>query len=138
MVLGALLNPFLIKQCNLIRLILGGALVVLIGILGMLIPFATVGPGVLSLFLPTLVIYAGQSITFANVAAYGLASATNKSNASAVLNFITIACAVIALFASQLFAAGYDLSLPLSFFLFVLVMLGLTFGLKKAQDLSTR
>ncbi len=130
MVLGAFINPFLIKRFSLLRLVLCGSCVVFIGILGMLIPFATVGPSAYSLFLPTFVIYAGQSIAFANVAAHGLSGATNKANASAVLNFITIACAVITLLASELFTGGSPTILPLIFLFFMGVIITLASRLR--------
>ncbi len=99
--------------------------------LTMLIPFAIWGPTTPSLFLSMAAIYFAQGIGYPNISAYGLSTAKNKSNASAVLNFLNLSTAVIGVLLSEFIFPESALALPLFIFFFFSLMLFLSFRLKK-------
>jgi Bcr/CflA subfamily drug resistance transporter len=123
MVLGSFIASALIGRFPVLKLILGGITCSLIATLAMLIPFAIAAPSAASLFFPMVLIYLAQSTVYANISSYGLASAKNKSNASAVLNFINISSAVVAVLLSELVFPESAIALPLFFIFFFILML---------------
>jgi MFS family permease len=97
----------------------------------LLIPFALSGPTALSLFLPMVLIFTVQATAFVNVSSYGLSTAKNKSNASAVFNFINIGTILISVLLAEFVFPDSALALPLFFMFFLLVALLLGIRLKK-------
>lgn len=123
MVLGSFIASALIGRFPVLNLILGGIAGSLLATLAMLIPFAIAAPSTVSLFFPMVLIYLAQSTVYANISSYGLASAKNKSNASAVLNFINISSAVVAVLLSEFVFPESAIALPLFFIFFFILML---------------
>jgi hypothetical protein len=85
----------------------------------------------MSLFLPMALIYIFQAVGYANISSYGLSTAKNKSNASAVFNFLNIGTIVISVFLSEFIFPESALAMPLFFLFFLLFMLILWSRLKK-------
>jgi len=131
MILGSFLASALIGRFQVMNLILGAVAASLLATLTMLIPFAIYAPTAASLFFPMVLIFIAQATVYAHVSSYGLATAKNKSNASAVLNFINISMAVIAVLLSEFIFPESPLALPLFIMFFFSLMLLLSARLKK-------
>ncbi len=84
-----------------------------------------------TLFIPMPFLYIGEALVFANASSLALSHAQNKSNASAVMNFVNLGLSfvILSLFGLISFPASY--LIPLVFFLLTLVMLFLRFRLEK-------
>lgn len=124
MLLGCLCSSRLAGRIPVLYILLWGILGALSMSLTMLIPFVISKPTVWSLFFPTLLIYMAETLIFANASSFGLATAKNKSNGSAVLNFMNVGTAVVAVFLTQWMMPEAVLLLPMSFlFLFSLMLL---------------
>lgn len=134
MVLGSFLAAALIGRLQVLNLLFKAIIASLLTTLTMLIPFAISTPTAASLFFPMVLIYITQATVYANVSSYGLASAKNKSNASAVLNFINISTSVIAVLLSEFIFPESALALPLFFLFFFFLMLALLSRLKKLSS----
>jgi len=134
MVVGSFIVTALIGR-PVIKIIYWSAIGALAAVLTMLIPFAVSGPTALSLFIPMAIIYLAQAIGYANISSYGLSTAQNKSNASAVFNFLNISTIVVSVLLSELIFPESPLSLPLFFLFFFGLMLLLWSRLKKLSAL---
>ena len=131
MLLGALLSARLAGKFPVLRLLLTGVVASFIATFTMLIPFSvgTIHP--FSLFFPMFLIYIAESLVFANVSSFGLAHAKNKSNGSAVLNFINLGITVIAVLLLEFIYPESALLMPLSFLILFCMMLLLWLRLRK-------
>lgn len=131
MLFGALLSAKIAGRFSLLYLLLTGIVTALAMTLTMLIPFSMGKFNALSLFFPMFLIYIAQSLVFANISSFGLASAKNKSNGSAVLNFINLSTTVVALILLEFIYPESAIVLPLSFVFFFCMMLFLWWRLRK-------
>ena len=131
MILGSLLSAKLAGRYSFQGLLLTGRVASLICTLTMLIPFALGAPTAGALFVPMALIYIAEALVFSNIASFGLTNAKNKSNGSAVLNFINIGAAVIAVFLAEMIYPESALVMPIGFILFFILMLWLFQKLKK-------
>lgn len=131
MLFGALLSAKIAGRFSLLYLLLTGIVTALAMTLTMLIPFSMGKFNALSLFFPMFLIYIAQSLVFANISSFGLASAKNKSNGSAVLNFINLSTTVVALIVLEFIYPESAIVLPLSFVFFFCMMLFLWWRLRK-------
>jgi hypothetical protein len=122
MIIGSFVAAALIGRYPVTKIILSTMTIALIATLTMLIPFA-LKPTAASLFLPMVLIYTAQAIAFANVASYGLSTAKNKSNASAMFNFINISTIVIGVLLAEFIYPESALALPLFFIFFFAIAL---------------
>lgn len=84
-----------------------------------------------SLFFLMYIINIGGSIVFTFTSSTGLSEATDKSNATAVLQFINMSIATSGTFLITLFPAGRAIVLPLAFFALGFLMLGIWALLRK-------
>ncbi len=130
MIIGSFTAAALIGRFPITKIIVSTTTIALFATLTMLIPFA-IKPSAASLFLPMVLIYMAQSIAFANVASYGLSTAKNKSNASAMFNFINISTIVIGVLLAEFIYPESALALPLFFIVFFAIALLLGIRLKK-------
>lgn len=64
------------------------------------------------LFFPIAGLYAAESLIYCNITSYGLASSKNKSNGSAVLNFINVSMAFLAVLFAEYIYPESNLLLP--------------------------
>ncbi|MBS0650405.1 MAG: MFS transporter [Verrucomicrobia bacterium] len=131
MVSGSLLGSRLAGRFSLINLLGGGILGTLIATMTMLVPFATGLVTTWTLFVPMVLIYIAESVIYAHISSFALTGAKNKSNASAVLNWINMSVAVIAVLLAEFIYPEDALIMPVSFAFFFLVMLLLWFRLRK-------
>jgi MFS family permease len=131
MIFGSFIASALIGRLPVIKIILSALTATFLATFTMLIPFAMSGPTALSLFLPMVLIFTVQATAFVNVASYGLSTAKNKSNASAVFNFINISTIVISVLLAEFIFPESALALPLFFMFFMIVALLLGLRLKK-------
>lgn len=131
MLLGSLLAAKLAGRFSFQGLLLTGTIGSLLCTLTMLVPFALGVPTAWSLFVPMALIYIAEALVFSNVSSYGLTNAKNKSNGSAVLNFINIGASVVAVFLSEMIYPESAIVMPIGFILLFLAMLWFFDRLKK-------
>lgn len=124
MLSGAILAMQLAGRFPMLKVLLIGIVGSLLATFTMLIPFAMGIVNVWSLFLPVMLIYLAESLIFANVSSFGLSHAKNKSNGSAVLNFINLGTTVLAVLLSEFLYPESALVMPLLLvFFFVMTLL---------------
>lgn len=137
MLLGAFVSAKLAGLFSVLGLILSGIVASLIATFTQLIPFSLGIINPASLFFPLFLIYITSSVIFTNVTSFGLAHAQNKSNGSAVLNFINLSTTVVAVLLSEFIYPESAIVLPLSIQIFFLVMLFLGFRIKRLETGSS-
>lgn len=81
--------------------IISGILITLIAALVLSFTFATGHMNVFTLFVPTAFMYLGCNLVWSNALSKGLVGAHDKSNASAVMQFINMGTATVAVFIIQ-------------------------------------
>lgn len=136
MLLGSFLASRLVGRFPFFHLLLIGISGSFVATLSMLVPFALGTLNQWLLFLPMFFIYASESIVYANVSSFGMTTAKNKSNASAILNFINMSTAFFAVLLSELIFPESALLMPVSFFFFFLLMFFFWFRLKKLRRIA--
>lgn len=131
MLLGAYFAAKLAGRLSVLNILLMGMIACLFMTLSMLIPFFL---GILNpntLFFPMLLVYVSESLIFANISSLGLSHAKNKSNGSAVLNFINLGIAVIAVLLLEFIYPDSALVMPVSFVVIFGIMILFWIRLKK-------
>jgi MFS family permease len=131
LILGSFLASAMIGRFAVMKIIMWTTIGSMLALLTMLIPFAISAPTAMALFIPMALIYVSQGIGYANISSYGLSTAQNKSNASAVFNFLNISTIVISVLLSEFIFPESALAMPLFFLFFLLLMLFLWSRLKK-------
>ncbi len=131
MLIGAVLSAKLAGRFSLLSLLLTGISCSIAVTFTMLIPFSMGILNPLTLFTPMLLIYIAESIVIANVSSFGLSHAKNKSNGSAVLNFINLSTTVAAVLLSEFIYPESAILMPLSFVILFFLMLLLWLRLKR-------
>jgi MFS family permease len=131
LIIGSFLASALIGRFAVMQIIKWTTLGSMLALMTMLFPFAISGPTAMSLFLPMALIYISQGIGYANISSYGLSTAKNKSNASAVFNFLNIGTIVVSVLLSEFIFPESALAMPIFFLFFLLLMLFLWSRLKK-------
>ncbi len=131
LIIGSFLASAMIGRFAVMKIIKWTILGSIFALMTMLFPFVISGPTALSLFLPMALIYVSQGLGYANISSYGLSTAKNKSNASAVFNFLNIGTIVVSVFLSECIYPESALAMPLFFLFFLLLMLILWTRLKK-------
>lgn len=130
MISGAFLATWAAGRYHFLSLILFGILASLLSTSLILVPFAMSTINQWTLFLPMIVIYIVEALVFSNASAFGLSTAKNKSNASAVLNFINLGLTVLAVFLSGIIYPESALLMPICFAALFLIMLLLWFRVR--------
>ena len=133
MLLGAFISAKLAGRFSVMGLILSGIVASLIVSFTQLIPFSLGNVNPASLFFPLFLIYITSSVIFTNITSFGLAHAQNKSNGSAVMNFINLSTTVVAVLLSEFIYPESAILLPLSIQIFFLAMLLLAFWIKRLE-----
>jgi predicted MFS family arabinose efflux permease len=95
MILGSPLASYLASRRSIFSNIKLGISIASLGVILMLITFAYGYINPCSLFLPMIIVYLGLSLIFTNASGLATSQASNKANASAMMNFINMATAVI-------------------------------------------
>ncbi|MHB1221554.1 MAG: MFS transporter, partial [Gammaproteobacteria bacterium] len=95
LLIGSLFSASLIKTFSSSRIIYLGIFISLVGGVAMLLLTHLKISAVYSIFLPAMFSYSGLSLVFANTSGVAMQYATDKANASAVMNFINIGFAMV-------------------------------------------
>ena len=118
---GALVSRLLSKRSAQIN-ILSGILVILLGAIALSLCFINDAINAWTLFLPMYVINIGTNLAWSNASSSGLSEATNKANASAVLQFTNVGLATIGVFLVEVVPPTTTLLLPCSFGIIIILM----------------
>lgn len=131
MFLGTVLAFKFAGRYPVLNILLGGIIASFITTFTMFIPFAMGIFNVWSLFYPMVLIYMAESVIYANVSSFGLASAKNKANGSAVLNFVNLSTTVLAVLLAEFIYPESAILLPISFLVAFFTMFWLWQRLRK-------
>ncbi len=127
MIVGSLISNYLAEKKEGHLTIGLGILITLIGSIGMLVLFLLNSVNVWSLFMPMPLIYVGLAFISSNASALAMSHAQNKSNASAIMNFLNVGISVLALLAIQALPFHEALALPFFFLILSFAMIILRF-----------
>lgn len=136
MITGSLLAHQLAGKRESLAIIILGIVIALLGSLSMLLLFLLGIVTLWTLFLPMPFIYVGLSLIFSNASGLAMSHAKNKSNASAIMNFINMGVSVISLLIIGALPAHKYYTLPLFFLLLGLSMITLWIALSKINTPS--
>lgn len=89
----------------------------------------------LTLFIPMPGVYVGLSLIFANTSSLAISEVPNKSNASAMTNFLNMGFCVTSLFVAEALPYKASFLLPILYIILCITMIGLFVGLKKNSPL---
>lgn len=109
---------------------LSGILIYILSISTLTVLFANGIVTVWSLFLPPFFMYLGNNLTWSRALAQGLSGANDKSNASAVMQFINLGIAMVGVFWMQIVPPTTTMLLPTAFGIIALLLLVLWLKLK--------
>lgn len=109
---------------------LSGILITLIGTIVLSVCFANDLVNVWSLFFPVYFIYIGINIIWSNSSSKGLSEATNKANASAVIQFINLSCATAGVFLIEVVPPTTTMLLPTAQAILIILMFATWIKLK--------
>lgn len=101
-------------------IILSGTLLFLLAVLVLSIFFANGIVNPWTLFIPTFFIYMGNNLVWSSSLSHGLSGATDKSNASAVFQFVNLCVATLAVFLSESVSSTAMMLLPTIFGILIL------------------
>ncbi len=135
MLSGSILAMKLAGRFSFQFFLLSGILSAFVASFGMLVPFSIGIINSVSLFFPMVFIYMAEAVVFSNISSFGLTNAKNKSNGSAVMNFINLGTTVIAVLLSELIYPESLILMPLSFIFFFSFMLVLWVILKNLDPI---
>ena len=134
MISGSLLAMYLAGKYSFSNLLttgiagsMGAALVMLMTFLFGMINWFT-------LFIPITFLYVAEALIFSNASGFGLSSAKDKSNGSAMLNFINLSLALCGVFFAQWIYPESAILLPLAFVFLLLIMIITWINLKKTSN----
>jgi predicted MFS family arabinose efflux permease len=133
LVAGTILASYLSSRQTTLNTLLYGILLMLLGAAAIGFSFSQGWILALSLFVPMFFIQTGDNLFWVNASASGLSHATDKSNASAVMQFINIGIASIGTFISMNFSPRKPMVLPIALGITVVLMLPIWFLLFKYQ-----
>ena len=106
---------------------LSGTMIALTGVLIMF--FVKQWIGVWSLFIPTGLVFFGSNFTWVYASSAGISEATDKSNASAVMQFINVGTATAGTFLTGAIGPKAFYTLPAAFGIVAVIMLALWLAL---------
>jgi DHA1 family bicyclomycin/chloramphenicol resistance-like MFS transporter len=101
---------------------LSGLLVIITGTIVLSVCFANSYVTVWSLFIPMYFVYLGSNVIWTNAASKGLSEASDKSNASAVIQFTNMSTATIGVFLIGAFTPTATMLLPAALGLAIILM----------------
>lgn len=124
LILGSLINARLTARCALLTLLKLGVLMTAIGTMMLLFMIKIHLPPIISIFLPMLVVYLGLSFILPNTSSIAMSTVEDKAHGSAVMNFLNIGLATVAVLISGYFSVTVIL-LPLIYVALCCLMLGI-------------
>jgi MFS family permease len=120
---GSFATVWLADKMSILNAMLLGILTILVGALLMGIFFLSSWFSGWALFLPQVIVQFGDAILYTNASSIALSEAKDKSNASAVMLFISALCSVASTFLVGVFIPRTLLSLPIVFIAITAIML---------------
>lgn len=127
---GVLVSRSLSKRSNPRLNMLSGILIVLIGALILSICFANALINVWTLFLPAYLLNLGNNLIWTHASAKGLSETHDKSNTSAVIQFINVGCAALSVFLIEIVPPTTTMLLPAALGIVLLLMFAVWLKLK--------
>jgi len=134
MFLGSALAHFLAGKKPILNIIGKGIVISFAGAIAMFLFFLMGWVNVWTLFFPMPLVYIGLSLVFSNASAFAMTSAHNKSNASAMMNFLNIGLSTFALLTTQGILLNQTYSMALAFVLISCLMAALLFLLHRVNQ----
>lgn len=126
MLIGFTLSAKLVRIFNPLKNIFLGIIIAIIGV-GLMFALFLAGQITLSsLFLPMIIVYIGEAIILNNSSSSATYAASDKSNASAILNFINMGVATISVVSATSFTNTTIFFTPIVFFIILLIITILT------------
>ena len=122
MIIGSFFSYQLAGKKDILSIILLGIVISTLGAIAMLTLFLGGVINLWTLFIPMPFIYIGLSFIFSNASGLAMSHAQNKSNASAVMNFINMGVAVLSLVLIEALPTHQAYNLPLFFLILGIVM----------------
>lgn len=130
LILGSFFSAQFIKRYSQFSAIRLGVFIVIIGCFMMLIFIFIKASALPILFIPMMIIYFGLSLVLSNASAIALSSTNDKSHGSAVLNFINMGIATIAVLSVGLISIDLFL-MPIFYLCITVIMLFLSKIIRK-------
>jgi len=134
LIIGAISSRKLLQQISPIGIIRLGSAILCSGILIMGLCFILGYINIWTLFLPMAVILMGNSLIYGNSTAIAMSYAHNKSNASAIMNFLNVGTGSIAIFISGFIFTESALAMPVFFAAFTLIIMLLVIKLHRTMQ----
>ena len=134
--IGILLQHYIAEKIQPLSILLLSCLTVLSSILIMTLCFSFGWVTAATLFVPAFLMRIGNMPGWSTASSQGLSQATDKSNASAVMQFTGMSIATIANFLIELFSPTNPMLLPLALGASALCMLALWFKLRKLYQMA--
>lgn len=136
LIFGSLVGAKLSKKYALEYIMLIGILITIAGVILMWLLMLMNFTALISLFLPMIIIYFGLCFILANASTIAMSKTKDKANGSAVMNFINMGLATVAVLSLSLFLIK-PLSLPIIYFVLCVVMAVMfTLAIKKYDDVK--
>lgn len=133
MIIGSFFALRLAGKWEILPIMTLGIVIALLGAAAMFVLFLLDIVSLYTLFIPMPFIYVGLSLIFSNTSALAMSHAKNKSNASAVMNFINMGVSVAALLTLESLTSHKAYILPLFFLLLGGLMLVLHLSLLRSR-----
>ena len=133
MIAGSLLAMYLAGKFSFSKLVGVGIAGSMAAALLMLTTFVLGMLNWVTLFVPITFLYVAEALIFSNASGFGLSSAKDKSNGSAMLNFINLSLALCGVFFAQWIYPESAIILPLAFVFLLLIMTMTWLKLKKIK-----
>lgn len=130
LIIGSLVSAKLAKKYPLSFIIKMGIWLAFMGILLMLVINTILSSAILSLFVPMILIYFGLSLILPNASAIAMSHVEDKAHGSAVMNFINMGLATIAVLSLGFFPMTATL-LPAFYFVLSGAMAGMYFFISR-------
>lgn len=130
---GSLAGARLAKKYSLLTLITAGMSIASLGVFFMVLTMLSGWSAIFSLFLPAAVIYFGLCLVLANASTMAMSHIQDKAHGSAVMNFINMGMATVAVFIPGLFRLQV-LVLPAIYFVLCSLMAGVVIFLARIRQ----
>lgn len=134
MIIGSFLSLRLAERQSPLTNMILGMVIALIGSIVMFLLFVGGFVNLWTLFFPMPFIYMGLALVFSNASSLAMSGAKNKSNASAVMNFLNMGMSVVTLTIVESLPPHKAYVLPLFFTLLVFLMLTLRIGFLRPSN----
>ena len=133
MIIGSFISLRLVGKKEVLTIFLIGMTIGLAATLIMFLLFLLGSLNLYTLFLPMPIIYMGFSLVYSNASSLAMSSARNKSNASAIVNFLNMGFSMVSLFVMGFLPSDKAFILPLFFLVLTLLMFVFRFFLMRIK-----